>query len=69
MADLGPYLKSALNRMEKYGEVRRDDDGYFRAPGKYWTITCKEMAALEARGCVRVDQVGETTFAVFLERR
>lgn len=64
----GPYL-SALNRMEKHGEVKRDEDGYFRAPGKYWTITCREMHILELRGCVRVDQVGESTFAVFLERR
>lgn len=65
---LAGALLAALNRVEKYGRVGRGADGVFRVPGKYWTITMKEMVALEAGGCVRIDQDNGAVVAVFLER-
>jgi hypothetical protein len=65
---LSGALLAALNRIEKHGQALRCDDGYFRVATKYWSISPKEMAALEAKGCAVVEKVGESTFARFLGR-
>lgn len=56
--------KAALYRLQKYGEVKRDDEGRFSVPGKYWSIDMKQMARLEEFGLCRIDAVGGSIFAV-----
>lgn len=63
---MSSQLESALHKVLKYGELKLDADGVFRAPvrGKYWTITMAEMKRLADFGVVRIDRIGESTFAV-----
>lgn len=65
---MNSYLESMRHKLQKYGEIRLDADGVFSQPGKYWTITRKEMADAERAGFCRIDTVGESTFAVYLPR-
>lgn len=61
-------LASALYKLQKYGEIMRCEDGYYRVPHKHWTISGKQMRDLVVLGHARVDTVGESVFAVALRR-
>jgi hypothetical protein len=56
--------KSALYRLKKYGELKIDDEGVFSVPGKYWSITLKQMDRLEHMGLCKIQCVGQSVFAV-----
>jgi hypothetical protein len=61
-----PTLQNALYRLEKHGELLLGADGFYRVPGKYWSMDSKTIARLVALGRCRVDVVGGSTFAVAL---
>lgn len=65
---LGGEDVNAVYKLEKYGEIKLDDDRRFTVPGKYWSIGMQQMRRLEALGACRIDHVGRSTFAVFLKR-
>lgn len=65
MTDLAScQLQNALYRLEKYGELKLDGDGYFRVAGSYWSLEPKKVRQLVALGLCRIDVVGDSTFAV-----
>jgi len=66
---MSSQLQSALYKLRKYGDVLRCDDGFYRYPGKYWSISPGEMATLVRLGLARVDRVGESSFARAVARR
>jgi len=65
---MSSQLESAAYRVRLYGELKQDADGLYRAPvrGKFWTITPIEMKRLAELRVVRIDRIGQSTFAVAL---
>lgn len=64
---LSPRAQHAFNIIEKYGEMLLDpNDGFFKTPSARSSVNAVDMMRLQRFGLVRIDCVGESSFAVFL---
>ena len=61
--------KFALNFLEKYGELILDFSGeYFGCAIARTSVDRKRVERLADLGLCRIDRIGESTFAVFVQR-
>lgn len=59
---------NAIYAMQKRGEMMLDESGeYYRSTGGFGSLERKRVEKLAAAGYFRIDQVGASTFAVFVK--